>query len=228
MEIRESREGDVLVLAPDGSLAGTEETSALEVRLAAALKGGTRLLVMDCAGVGQMASTAIRALLQTSRKLGRGQGRLVLCRMNAKVQKAFSVSGFDKDFTVVATLEEALQRVNEPVCKAPLQTAKARAANVADAAEAVASSSPAVEQPPPSVPAGPALVAEPTPAAEPARAAGPTPQATADPREALAVAVIELLGARVLEPAAAPRNVTPQRLDALADGILAALGSRAF
>jgi anti-anti-sigma factor len=193
MEIRESREGDVLVLAPDGSLAGTEETSALEVRLAAALKGGTRLLVMDCAGVGQMASTAIRALLQTSRKLGRGQGRLVLCRMNAKVQKAFSVSGFDKDFTVVPTLDEALQRVNEPVCKAPLQTAKVRAAKVAA----------------PFVPAG------------------PTPPAGVDPHQALAIALLDVLGVRVLESAAGPSDVTPQRLDALADGILAALGSRA-
>jgi anti-anti-sigma factor len=211
MEIRESREGDVLVLAPDGSLAGMEETSALEARLAAALKGGTRLLVMDCAGVGQMASSAIRALLQTSRKLGRGQGRLVLCRMNAKVQKAFSVSGFDKDFTVVTTLEEALGRVTEPVGKAPSQTAKARAAKAADAAEAVASSSPAAEQAPPFVPD------EPT----------PTPPAGADPHEALALALLDVLGVRVLEPAAGSSDVTPQQLDALADGILAALGSRA-
>jgi anti-anti-sigma factor len=193
MEIRESREGDVLVLAPDGSLAGTEETSALEARLAAALKGGTRLLVMDCAGVGQMASTAIRALLQTSRKLGRGQGRLVLCRMNAKVQKAFSVSGFDKDFTVVATLEGALERVAEPVCKAPSQTARARAAKVA----------------------APFVPAE------------PMPPAGANPHEALAIALLSVLGARVLEPAAGPSDATPQRLEALADGILAALRSRA-
>lgn len=214
MEIRESREGDVLVLAPDGSLSGTEETSALEARLAAALKGGTRQLVMDCAGVGQMASTAIRALLQTSRKLARSQGRLVLCRMNAKVHKAFSVSGFDKDFTVVAALEEALQRVTQPVGKVPSQTAKARAANVADAAEAIASSPPAAEQPPPFVPAGP------TPAAE------PTPPAGADPHEALASALLDVLGVRVLEPAAGPSDVTPQRLDALADGILAALRRR--
>lgn len=211
MEYRESREGDVLVLAPDGSLAGMEETSALEARLAAALKGGTRLLVMDCAGVGQMASSAIRALLQTSRKLGRGQGRLVLCRMNAKVQKAFSVSGFDKDFTVVTTLEEALGRVTEPVGKAPSQAAKARAAKAADAAEAAASSSPAAEQAPP-------LVSdEPT----------PTPPAGADPHEALALALLDVLGVRVLEPAAGSSDVTPQQLDALADGILAALGSRA-
>jgi anti-anti-sigma factor len=192
MEIRESKEGDVLVLAPDGSLAGTEETSALEARLAAALKGGTRLLVMDCAGVGQMASTAIRALLQTSRKLGRAQGRLVLCRMNAKVQKAFSVSGFDKDFTVVATLEEALARVSEPVCKAPSQTVKARAAKVAA----------------PSVPAE------------------PTPPAGADPHEALAIALLSVLGVRALEHAGGPSDATPPGLGALADGILAALGNR--
>jgi len=214
MEIRESRTGDVLVLAPDGSLGGTEETSALEARLAAALKGGARLLVMDCAGVGQMASTAVRALLQTSRKLGRSQGRLVLCRMNAKVQKAFSVSGFDKDFTVVATLEDALERVAEPVCKAPPQAVKARAAKVVDAAEpvvaeAVASASPAPEQPPPFVPAE------------------PTPPAGADPHEALAIALLSVLGVRIVEPAVGRSGATPKGLEALADGILVALRSRA-
>ena len=121
MEIREFREGDVLVLAPDGSVAGIEETSAIETKLGTALKAGFRLLVLDCAAVGQLTSAAIRILLMTSRKLDRTEGRLVLCGMNAKLKKAFSISGFDKDFTVVATREEALQRVLEPVPSAPVE-----------------------------------------------------------------------------------------------------------
>lgn len=119
MEIRETRDGDVLVLAPDGSLSGGEETSALETKVGAALKGGARLVVVDCAAVGQLTGTAVRVLLMASRKLGRTGGRLVLCGMNPKVQKAFSLSGFDRDFTVAGTREEALLRVLEPVGPPP-------------------------------------------------------------------------------------------------------------
>ena len=131
MEIREFREGDVLVLAPDGSVAGSEETSAIETKLGTSLKAGFRLLVLDCAAVGQLSSAAIRILLMTSRKLDRTEGRLVLCGMNAKLKKAFSISGFDKDFTVVATREEALQRVLEPVQPRPARPAKAAVAKYA-------------------------------------------------------------------------------------------------
>ena len=54
MDIREFREGDVLILAPDGAIAGIEETSAIETRLNASLKAGFRMVVLDCANVGQL------------------------------------------------------------------------------------------------------------------------------------------------------------------------------
>jgi anti-anti-sigma factor len=115
MEIREHRAGDVLVLAPDGSIAGIEETSAIDAKLVASLKEGARFLVLDCSAIGHLTSAAIRVLLLTSRKLERTSGRLVLCGMSAKLTQAFSISGFDKDFTIVATREEALQHALEPV-----------------------------------------------------------------------------------------------------------------
>jgi anti-anti-sigma factor len=239
MEIREFREGDVLVLAPDGSLAGGEETSALETKLVAALKAGTRLLVMDCASVGQLTSAGIRSLLMTSRKLGRTQGRLVLCGMNPKVQKAFSISGFDKDFTVVATRDEALRRVLEPVKPVSSRPAKA-AAQAPDVVEtpaaAAAEAPPAAEPPAPAAsaavqPAAPASrpvasvqAAEPPPAVKAEPASPPAP----DPRDAVATALLEALGVRVVPSAAArPGSVPPTDLDALASGVLAALHARA-
>src|SRR5215831_16233039 len=125
MEIHEITDGDVLVLAPDASITDSEETSALEAKLGTALKAGRRLLVFDCSAAGQLTSSALRVLLLTSRKLDRTEGRLVLCGMNARLTKAFSVSGFDKDVTVVATREGALLRVREPVVpRAPRQPRK--------------------------------------------------------------------------------------------------------
>ncbi len=212
MEIRESGEGDVRVLAPDGSLAGSEETSALETKLGAALKAGTVRLVIDCTAVGQLTSAAIRILLQVSRKLDRTDGRLVLCGMNAKVRKAFVISGFDKDITVVATREEAVQRVLESVRPAPRT---ARAAPARAAAEVEAPVAPPV--------AAPVASAEASPVAAP-----PTPPPAPDPRDALAVALLDALGVHVVHPVAARAGgAAPPDLETLANGLLAALRARA-
>jgi anti-anti-sigma factor len=209
MEIRESQDGDVRVFAPDGSLAGSEETSALDTKLGAAVKGGALRLVIDCTAVGQLTSAAIRVLLQVSRKLDRTDGRLVLCGMNAKVRKAFVISGFDKDFTVVATREEAVQRVLESVRPTP------RTARVAPARAAAEAGAPA--EPAPIAPA------EPSPADAP-----PTPPPAPDPREAMAVALLDALGVHVLLPGAAGSGgAAPPDLEALAGGLLAALRVRA-
>lgn len=117
MAIQEIKAGDVLVLAPDRSVFARDEANDAETKLAAAIKAGTRFVVLDCTAITQLTSDATRVLLMSSRKLTRLDGRLVLCGINGKLKKAFSVSGFNKDFTVVATRDEAVQRVVEPVQK---------------------------------------------------------------------------------------------------------------
>jgi anti-anti-sigma factor len=134
MEIKELREGEVLVLAPDGNLGSGEECSALEQRLGAAFAAGSRFVVVDCGKVGHLSSTALRALLLASRKLTRVGGRLVLCGMTPKVQKAFSISGFDKDFSVVPQRQAAVALVVEPPPGAAKAAAKKGAAAVPPAA----------------------------------------------------------------------------------------------
>jgi anti-anti-sigma factor len=254
MEIRELREDDVLVLAPDGSIASREETSALETKFGTSLKAGSRRLVFDCTAVGELTSAAIRVLLLSSRKLDRTEGRLVLCGMNAKLTKAFSISGFDRDFTVVTTREEALQRVREPVPPRPARkSSKASAPAPASAVEAPVSVSekpsaavsnvpndttaPAVAAAAP-VAAAVAVVApaEPSAPAEPVKTeAAKTESAETEPaeteapaadgREAIADALIETLGARVAPVTrdASVHSLDAASLDALADGLLAAL-----
>lgn len=204
MEIREVKEGDVLVLAPEGSIAGSEETSAIETKLAAVLKAGTRLLIFDCTDVSQLAGAAIRALLTMSRKFERAEGRLVLCGMNAKVKKAFSISGFDKDFVIVATRADAMPRVLEPT--AP--RARVPAKKAAKAPAAIEAAPP----PPPTVEEAPAAAPE------------PAPSPIEDRREAVADALLEAMGIIVArsDPALVGRNALSNP-DALTDAILEAL-----
>jgi len=238
MEIREVREGDVVVLSPDGNLAGGEETSARESKLAAVQQGGARQLVIDCTSVGQLTSVAVRALLHASGKLGRAQGRLVLYGTNAKVRKAFAISGFDKDFAIVATREEALAAVLQPSAAPRGQRRTAPTATpVADQAP------PAGEVPvrEPEAPPRPEDSAVPVASARREAVAGTTDSAAGvaapapartlaaaakDPRAALANAVLDALGVRMLPaPATGSGSVAPRALEAAADAVLAALGA---
>ena len=224
MEIRDFREGDVLVLAPDGSVAGSEETSAIENRLGTALKAGFRLLVLDLAAVGKLPSDAIRVLLMTSGKLERTEGRLVLCGMNAKLKKAFSISGFDKDFIVVASREEALRRVIEPAAPRPPRRTKPSSAKGAAIAEAPAPRAPDVANPPTVVPAAPEAAAHSTAAAQMSAPASTVASPVAARRDALAAALLDALGVRAPRPdVVSSSGTTASDLDALASGILAAL-----
>jgi anti-anti-sigma factor len=228
MEIRELTEGEVLVLVPEGRVAGSEDTNALESRLAAALKAGVRRIVLDCAVVGQLGSAAIKVLLMTSHKLGRLKGRLVLCELSAKVKKTFSISGFDKDFTIVATRAEAMQRALDPVQTGPVRVAKASSSKAVPGVKAPVPP-PDDQQPPlPALPATSVAVDRTPPIQSVARSAvvvsGPPPPPVPDRREALASALLDALGVPSRRPdAVRGTRMASANLAALASGMLAAL-----
>jgi anti-sigma B factor antagonist len=224
MEIREERAGDALVLAPDGNLSTGEDCHALENRLSAALTAGNRFLVVDCARVGHLTSPALRALLLAARKLTRASGRLVLCGMTAKVQKAFSISGFDRDFSVVPDRETALQLVFEPPPAASGTKGGARKRVVPKGTSSFVATPPegAVQgSSTPSVDGTAAAVAE-----TPAVVGSQTP----DPCLAVADRLVTALGAGAHLPTSALPFSSPERvvsLNALADALLHALDVRA-
>ena len=207
MEIKEERAGDVLVLAPDGNLSTGEECHALDERLSAALGAGARFLVVDFAHVGHLTAASLRALLLASRKLARQKGRIVLCRMTPKVQKAFSISGFDRDFTVLPTREAAVTVVLQPAA-APA----GRAAGRKPAAAAPAPDVPSAETPPPpgSQPQAPPQAA---PATPPPQAAQPNISAPAAARRSTAADPASehalALAARLLAALGAPPGSSP-------------------
>jgi anti-anti-sigma factor len=215
MEIREEMAGEVLVLAPDGDLSAAENCHALEQRLSAAVSAGTRLVVVDCAQVGHLTSPALRALLLTSRKLARAGGRLVLCGMTAKVQKAFAISGFDRDFSVVPARHDAIGTAREPPARPAAAKASAKPAPALAAREAAIPSPASSAAPAPS-----AASAPPAPSAAPASGASP------DPRLAVALRLLVALGSAAAD--AAPRaDATSPDAAAARDRLVAAL-VRAF
>ncbi|HET7295094.1 MAG TPA: STAS domain-containing protein [Vicinamibacteria bacterium] len=107
MEIGESRDGEVTILAPKGSL-NTQTSPKLEQRLLAALGEKARLIVIDFRGVDYLSSAALRVLLMVTRRLTRVHGRLLLCGMSEDLKKVFAISGFDRDFTILSNRGEAV------------------------------------------------------------------------------------------------------------------------
>ncbi len=118
MDIVETREGDVIVLEPDGSLTAAPDCQALEKKLTALLDARTLRIVVDGAKVAQIGSGAVRVLLRVTRKLAPLGGCFVLCGLRERVRLALNVSGFDRDFVIVSSREEALARAMEAAAPA--------------------------------------------------------------------------------------------------------------
>ncbi len=107
MEIAETKDCQVTILAPTGSL-NTQTSPKLEQKLVAVLADKGRLIVIDFKGVDYLSSAALRVLLLITRRLAKVHGRLLLCALSDDLKKVFAVSGFDRDFTIVAARGEAV------------------------------------------------------------------------------------------------------------------------
>jgi anti-anti-sigma factor len=113
VEIRETTVGDVVVLMPVGNLTAAADCQVLQQKLKALLEGQTRLIVVDGSKVGQIGSGAMRVLLLMGRKLRPLGGRLILCALSDHVRQGFTISGFDRDFTIVSRQETAVAKIHE-------------------------------------------------------------------------------------------------------------------
>lgn len=111
MELKVTRHGaasQVAVLHPaaqvDGRSAFQFEQDVLEL-----LQDGTRYVVVDFAAVTLFASAGIRVLILMLHKLDAREGALVLCGLNQYVRNVLDVSGLTGQFTIVATVADAVK-----------------------------------------------------------------------------------------------------------------------
>jgi anti-anti-sigma factor len=109
VEIAETYHGEVVVVAPDGSLGAAADCTKLDRCLAGLIEKRSHRIVVDLARVRTISGAALRTLLVVRRRLVTVGGALVLCGLSEKVLQVFSISGFDRDFTIVPALEEAVR-----------------------------------------------------------------------------------------------------------------------
>ncbi len=109
MEIAQEKVGDVLVIAPSGTI-DSRTAPQFEKRALDALAKGERRIVVDFAAVDFTSSAGLRVLLMLGKRLQPSGGTLVLCGLNEGVRKVLEVSGLMTAFPVVGTRQEALAR----------------------------------------------------------------------------------------------------------------------
>lgn len=110
MEFAQEQAGDVVI----AKLAGRLDSSAAqpaEESFAQVLAGGTPHLAIDLSSLEYISSAGLRVLLVVAKKVQQAQGKLVLFGLVPNVREVFSISGFDKIFSIRDDAESAVAAV---------------------------------------------------------------------------------------------------------------------
>jgi len=108
MEIVNHQVNDILIVAPQGNLDFNSATSFQE-KVTGVIEGGAHKIVIDFSGLAFISSAGLRVLIVLTKLLQQKKGTLALSSMNEQIFEVFSISGFNKLFSIYASEEEALK-----------------------------------------------------------------------------------------------------------------------
>jgi anti-sigma B factor antagonist len=106
LDIRVEREGDTCAVTVSGEV-DVYTSPALKARLVEAIEEGCPRLVISLDGVGFIDSSGLGVLVGALRRMKERGGDLRIVCSGEQVLKIFRITGLDKVFHIVATLEEA-------------------------------------------------------------------------------------------------------------------------
>lgn len=107
LDLEDREENGVTVVEVEGKMTTTSSPEA-EAYLKELLADGVTKMVLNLEGVDFIASTGLRVILATGKKLMATGGKLVICSLNPVTADVFRMSGFSQMFDVFDTEEEAL------------------------------------------------------------------------------------------------------------------------
>ena len=110
MEIKQERDGDVVIVRLTGRLDSGAAVSA-EEQLGAALTGEPPRMAIDMGGLDYISSAGLRVLLVLAKKVQQQKGKVALGGLVANVREVFSVSGFDSIFAIEPDAASAVAAV---------------------------------------------------------------------------------------------------------------------
>ena len=110
MEISNTRQGDVIIVAPVGRIDSTT-SPALDTHLQSLAGTGGHRIVIDFTGVDYISSAGLRVMLTLAKRTKETRGKLALAGLGDSVRQVFELAGFLPLFWVEATADAAAARV---------------------------------------------------------------------------------------------------------------------
>ncbi|MFA6597417.1 MAG: STAS domain-containing protein [Ignavibacteriaceae bacterium] len=110
MEILQRKVNDILILSPIGNLDFNHAASFQEMATSL-IEEGAQKIVIDFSSLLFISSAGLRILIVLTKLLQQKNGRLALSSMNEQILEVFSISGFNKLFSIYPSEEEALKNL---------------------------------------------------------------------------------------------------------------------
>jgi anti-anti-sigma factor len=107
IDVTSREENGIRVAAVEGKLS-TGASPDLDKFLSALVEDGAINILLNLEELDYIASTGLRVILATGKKLARIGGKLILCSPNLMVMDVLKMSGFSQMFAVFEGEEEAL------------------------------------------------------------------------------------------------------------------------
>jgi anti-sigma B factor antagonist len=107
MNITEREQNGVTIFTLDGRV-DSEGAVDLDLALQTATSEGKSKMILEMSQVRYMNSSGLRTLADILTQNRKSGGDLKLVSLHPKVQRVFQIIGFDKFFSIYATVEEAL------------------------------------------------------------------------------------------------------------------------
>jgi anti-sigma B factor antagonist len=107
MNITEREQNGVTIFTLEGRV-DSEGAVDLDLALQTATSEGTSKMILELSQVRYMNSSGLRTLADILTQNRKSGGDLKLVNLHPKVQRVFQIIGFDKFFSIYATVEEAL------------------------------------------------------------------------------------------------------------------------
>lgn len=106
LEINSFETSGRLIYRLDGRL-DTNTAPDFEAKLTEQLARGRQRFLIDLGAVSYVSSAGLRVFLMLAKKLGRGEGKMVLYGLNEHVKEVFDTAGFSRIFTIEPDLASA-------------------------------------------------------------------------------------------------------------------------
>jgi len=107
MDIQVREAGGVSILDITGNL-DTNNSPAAENEVNRLLENGSDRILFNFKNLNFIASSGLRILLATAKKLKTTGGKMVVCSLNDTVQEVFDISGFASILNLASDEDEAL------------------------------------------------------------------------------------------------------------------------